>query len=56
MLGGLVQSRRVFLVTGYISVPEAPKLQKALESRFDVVVELTEPSDQDDVPVILHNN
>ena len=56
VLGGLVQSRRVFLVTGYISVPEAPKLQKALESRYDVVVELTEPSDGDDVPVILHNN
>lgn len=56
VLGGLVQSPRVFFITGYISEPEAPKLKSALESRYEAVVELSEPEPGDDVPVILHNN
>ncbi len=56
VLGGLVQSSRTFLITGYVSQPEAVKLEEALKSRFELVVEFDDPGKDEDVPVLLHNN
>lgn len=56
VLNGLVQSKRVFLITGYVSVTAAPKLEKLLQDKYEVVVEFSEPEEKDDVPVLLHNN
>lgn len=56
VLNGLVQSRRVFLITGYVSVESAPKLEKLLQEKYEVVVEFSEPGEKEDVPVMLHNN
>lgn len=56
VLNGLVQSKRVFLITGYVSVETAPRLEKLLQEKYEVVVEFSEPEEKDDVPVILHNN
>lgn len=56
VLGGLVQSRRIFVLTGYIPEAEAPKLESLLNSRFELAVEFENPSDEEDVPVLLQNN
>lgn len=56
VLSGLVQSRRVFLITGYVSAEAAPKLEKLLQEQYEVVVQFSEPEESDDVPVLLHNN
>lgn len=56
VLNGLVQSKRVFLITGYVSVETASKLEKLLQDKYEVVVEFSEPDEKDDVPVVLHNN
>ena len=56
VLNGLVQSRRVFLITGYVSEEAAPELEKLLQEKYEVVVEYSDPDERDDVPVILRNN
>lgn len=56
VISGLSQSRRVFLLTGYIAERAAAKLESALNSRFDLVVEFESPKEEDDVPVLLQNN
>ena len=56
VLNGLVQSRRVFLITGYVSVEAAPALEKLLQDKYEVVIEFSEPEEKDDVPVVLRNN
>lgn len=56
VLNGLVQSKRVFLITGYVSEPKAPKLEKLLQEKYEVVVEYSRPGEDEDVPVVLHNN
>lgn len=56
VLNGLVQSRRVFLITGYVSATTAPKLETLLQEKYEVLIEYSQPEEQDDVPVVLHNN
>ena len=34
----------------------AAKLEKLLQEKYEVVVEYTEPGDEEDVPILLHNN
>ena len=54
-LGRLVQSRRTFFLTGYIPEPAIAQLQSAMEP-FDCVMELEDPGEEEDVPVLLKNN
>lgn len=56
VINHLMQSRRVFVLAGYIPQREAAALEKALSQEFDVVVEFEEPSVEEDVPVMLSNN
>lgn len=56
VLGGLVQSRRTFVLTGYIPECDAPKLESLLNARFDLAVEYETPGEEEDVPILLHNN
>ena len=56
VLNGLMQSKRVFFITGYVPADKASGLEKLLSDRYEVVVEFSEPEDEDDVPVLLHNN
>lgn len=56
VLGGLLQSKRVFFITGFVPENRAEALKEALESRFDALMETEEPDEKDDVPVLLHNN
>ena len=56
VIGGLFQSKRVFCITGYIPEREVKTLDSAITSKFDCVVEYSNPSDDEDVPVKLSNN
>lgn len=55
ILGGLLQSRNTFLVTGYVPKRYAESLEKELEERFTLGIELTAPEEEEDVPVQLSN-
>ena len=56
VLNGLSQSRSVFLITGYVPADQADRLERELTERYDVFVEFEDPSEEEDVPVILRNN
>jgi V/A-type H+-transporting ATPase subunit I len=56
VLGTLPQSRRTFLLQGYVPAERADTLKELLESRFDISVELADPGPDEDVPVVLRNN
>ncbi|MCR5774525.1 MAG: V-type ATP synthase subunit I [Lachnospiraceae bacterium] len=56
VLGTLTQSKRVFLIEGYVPAGKAAALEDMLISRYDAAVELTDPDPSEDVPVLLKNN
>lgn len=55
VIGKLAQSRRVFILEGYIPKKDASSLESVLCSLFDLAIEFETPSDDDDVPVALQN-
>lgn len=56
VLGELPQSGRTFLISGYIPKRETEKVQKALESRYDCVIDIEELKEEEESPVLLSNN
>lgn len=52
----LAMSKRVFVLTGYIPQKYAQSLEKELSTRFDAAVEIEEPKESEDPPVLLQNN
>ncbi|MEE8705970.1 MAG: V-type ATP synthase subunit I [Oscillospiraceae bacterium] len=56
VLGTLIQSRRTFLLTGYVPTENAEKLSKELYETCGVAVEVENLSDQEEAPVLLKNN
>ncbi|CAB1244044.1 V-type ATP synthase subunit I [Ruminococcaceae bacterium BL-4] len=56
VLGTLIQSRRTFLLTGYVPTENADKLSKELYETCGVAVEVENLSDQEEAPVLLKNN
>ena len=56
VIGKLLQSKSVFVVSGYIPKHEAEALEKDLTVRFDAAVEFEEPAEEEDTPVLLKNN
>lgn len=56
VIGRLAQSKRTFLLTGYVPAKKAAGLEAALSGRFDLAIEFSDPAEQDDVPVLLKNN
>ncbi len=56
IISGLSQTKRVFLIDGYIPSKDANALQSLLESRFDCCIELKDPDPSEDPPVKLKNN
>ena len=52
----LMQSKRTFILTGYVPSRKAQKLETDLNSRFDLAIEFSDPSEDEDVPVSLKNN
>jgi V/A-type H+-transporting ATPase subunit I len=56
VLGQLLQSKSVFVLSGYIAATNAKKLEEDMTRRFEVAVEFEEPSEEEDVPIQLKNN
>ncbi|MBR1440748.1 MAG: V-type ATP synthase subunit I [Lachnospiraceae bacterium] len=56
VIGGLGQSKNTFIIDGYVPVTKAEKLETSLTDRYTISVELTDPGEDEDVPVALKNN
>ncbi|MCI1965368.1 MAG: V-type ATP synthase subunit I [Oscillospiraceae bacterium] len=56
MIGHLSQSKRTFLLAGYVPAKKAAGLEAALTGKFDLAIEFSDPKEKDDVPVLLKNN
>jgi V/A-type H+-transporting ATPase subunit I len=56
VIGRLAQSKRTFLLTGYVPAKRAGSLEAALSGRFDLAIEFSDPEEKDDAPVLLSNN
>lgn len=56
VIGRLAQSRRTFLLTGYIPAKKAPGLEASLSKKFDLAIDFSDPDEKDDTPVLLKNN
>ena len=56
VLALLRQSRRTFIITGYLPAKNVPALEKELTETFTVFVETEEPGEDEEVPVALENN
>ena len=56
VLSDLPQSQRAFFVNGYVPANFAEPLRKKLQSAFDVEIEITDPEEDENVPVMLRNN
>lgn len=56
VLGTLLQSKNVFIVTGIIPEKNSKSLEDELSSKFEIVVEITELSKKDEIPVLYKNN
>ncbi len=56
VIGQLLQSNKVFFLHGFIPEVEAQEISDVLNQRFMVNVELDYPTEEEEVPVLLHNN
>ena len=56
VVGSILQSKHTFFVTGFIPEKEIEDLRTKLESRFTVAIDVEEPDEKEDVPVLLSNS
>jgi len=56
VISGLLQSRRVFFLEGWIPGPRAEEISSKLESKFSAAVSIRDPGAKEDPPVLLKNN
>jgi len=54
-LNKIALTKNTFIIAGYIPEKYAQKCAEELEARFTVVINLTTPDDDEDVPVLLEN-
>lgn len=54
--GKIPESARVFYLRGYIAERDVKKVRPYIEEHFDAAIEISDPADDEDVPVILSNN
>ncbi len=54
--GNIPESSRIFYVRGYIAERDTKRTLKYIDEHFDAAVEISEPSEDEDVPVLLSNN
>jgi V/A-type H+-transporting ATPase subunit I len=55
-IGRLLQSKRTFVLSGYIPEREAKAVSSALNERFELFLEIEDPGEGEKVPVLLENN
>lgn len=56
VIGRLAQSKRTFLLSGYVTAGRAAAVESELTGKFDAAVRLETPGPDEDVPVVLKNN
>lgn len=56
VLGDLLQSKKTFLVTGYVPQKDVAQLEEKLVSRYDLAFEQEEIAEEEQPPVLLKNN
>lgn len=56
VLGELVQSKRTFLISGYVAEREVSRVEKALTEDFDLMFEVQDIPEDEEAPVLLSNN
>lgn len=56
VLGTLPQSQRAFFVSGYVAGKYVPTLQKAIGEAFTCVIDVEDPAEDEEPPVLLSNN
>lgn len=56
VIGHLLQSKNVFVMSGYIPERDSKSLADELNRQFEVAIEIEQPSEDEDVPVLLKNN
>ena len=52
----LLQSKNVFIISGFIAEKDIKAIEEELTSSFDLAVETTEPRKRDNVPILYKNN
>lgn len=56
VISHLLQTKNVFVLTGFIPEREISALTEELNSRFELAIDIEKPRKKDDVPVLLDNN
>lgn len=56
VVGSILQSKHTFFVTGFIPEKKIEEIRINLEGRFTVAIDVEEPDEKEDVPVLLSNN
>lgn len=56
MISHLAQSKRAFVLSGYVPKKYAAPLEAELTGKYDVAVAFSEPGEDEDVPALLQNN
>lgn len=56
VIGHLVQSKNVFVITGFIAEKEVKAIEEELSSQFNVSIQFEQPSEEEEVPILLQNN
>lgn len=51
----LIETEKVFVVSGYIPKDEIAKTEKSLQEKCDVAIEIMDPSEEEEVPILLKN-
>ena len=55
VLGTLEQTKRIFIIEGYVPAQYADALENELTGKYEVAVEMYDPDPDEDVPVLLKN-
>lgn len=55
-MGQLLQTNNMFVLSGFIPLEKSSNFMEGISKKFEVYVELEEPSEEDDVPTLLKNN
>lgn len=55
-LDSLLQSKHAFVLSGYIPAPAVETVSKTLARDYEVDISITEPDEDEEVPVLLKNN
>ncbi len=56
VIGHLLQSKKLFILTGYIPGEESERLKEEISSKFEAVVEVEQLQEGEEPPVLLRNN